>query len=182
VLTAPGRPTLAIVSGPPGSGKTTLAHALSRAVCFPVISQDEIRSGLVHGAGLDDDRALRTFFGALELLAGSGVSGIAEAAYPDRLWQQALERLCGVAQVRLVRCVIDPEIARTRILPEHAARSDPYQMNGPPFEGLRVDGVTQLDVETTEGYRPMFDQIVGYVSGGHSPGRVIRGRNGYLGA
>jgi adenylate kinase family enzyme len=39
------RPTLIIVSGPPGSGKTTLAHEIARAVGCPAICRDEIKEG-----------------------------------------------------------------------------------------------------------------------------------------
>jgi adenylate kinase family enzyme len=42
------RPTLIIVSGPPGSGKTTLAHEIARAVGCPAICRDEIKEGMVH--------------------------------------------------------------------------------------------------------------------------------------
>ena len=41
-------PTLIIVSGPAGSGKTTLAHAIASAVGCPAICRDEIKEGMVH--------------------------------------------------------------------------------------------------------------------------------------
>ncbi|MGY1899049.1 AAA family ATPase [Nocardia gipuzkoensis] len=38
----PRLPTLVVVSGPPGSGNTTLAHALAAAIGCPAIRRDEI--------------------------------------------------------------------------------------------------------------------------------------------
>lgn len=43
-----GVPTLALISGPPGFGKTTVAHALARVVGCPAVSRDEIKEGMVH--------------------------------------------------------------------------------------------------------------------------------------
>jgi uridine kinase len=39
------RPMLVVVSGPAGSGKTTLAHTIARAVGCPAICRDEIKEG-----------------------------------------------------------------------------------------------------------------------------------------
>jgi predicted kinase len=41
-------PTLVVVSGPAGAGKTTLAHRIAEAVGCPVICRDEIKEGMVH--------------------------------------------------------------------------------------------------------------------------------------
>ncbi len=43
------QPRLIVVSGPPASGNTTLAHAVARAVPCPAICRDEIKEGLAHG-------------------------------------------------------------------------------------------------------------------------------------
>jgi DNA polymerase III delta prime subunit len=37
------RPALVVVSGPPGSGKTTLAHKIARAAGCPAACRDEIK-------------------------------------------------------------------------------------------------------------------------------------------
>ena len=80
------RPTLIVVSGPAGSGKTTLAHAIASAVGCPAICRDEIKEGMVHAAwgptasGFvarpGDELTARTlpvFVGVLDLLVRAGV-------------------------------------------------------------------------------------------------------------
>lgn len=42
-------PRLIIVSGPPASGKTTLAHRLAESVGAPAICRDEIKEGMGPG-------------------------------------------------------------------------------------------------------------------------------------
>jgi hypothetical protein len=64
-------PTLVVVSGSPGSGKTTLGHKIALAVRYPAICRDEIKEGMVHASwgfvpGPVDEltmRTLPTFFG-----------------------------------------------------------------------------------------------------------------------
>jgi adenylate kinase family enzyme len=52
-------PTLIVVSGPPGSGKTTLAHQIARAVVSPSFHRDEIKEGMAHATPAFGDRRLR---------------------------------------------------------------------------------------------------------------------------
>ena len=88
------RASLTIVAGRPGSGKTTLAHTLARAIRCPAICRDEVKEGLVHsltpGAAITSDevqrQANRAFFRTVKepaLLAFSTASS--EAALPDAL-------------------------------------------------------------------------------------------------
>ncbi|WP_438803156.1 AAA family ATPase [Frankia gtarii] len=42
-----GRPVLAVVSGPPGTGKTTLAQTIAAVVGCPAVIRDEIKQGMV---------------------------------------------------------------------------------------------------------------------------------------
>ena len=80
------RPTLIVVSGPAGSGKTTLAHAIASAVGCPAVCRDEIKERMVHARGGHEAgfvaapgdeltaRTLPVFFGVLEVLLRAGVT------------------------------------------------------------------------------------------------------------
>jgi dephospho-CoA kinase len=49
------RPTLIVVTGRPGSGKTTLTRTLAPLVRCPVVSRDELKEGFVHTSGVPND-------------------------------------------------------------------------------------------------------------------------------
>lgn len=180
------RPTLIVVSGPAGSGKTTLAHAIASAVGCPAICRDEIKEGMVHAtwghaaAGFvarpGDELTVKTlpvFFGVLDLLLRAGVTTVAEAAFQDHVWRPRLEPLLDLAQLRIVHCTVDADLALRRSLrrardnPLRRAHADPdpERPPGPPSSFTRVALDTpSLEVDTTDGYQPGLDQIVAFVN------------------
>lgn len=173
-------PTLVVVSGPPGVGKTTLAHALADALGWPAVCRDEIKEALSPSAGPADQLDLTTlklFFRSLGELLESGTSVVAEAAYQDRLWRPGLEPLAELGRIRVVRCVVDPELARDRIAsraaeePARSVHADADLLHRiaqgqRPIESWKPIGldVPCLVVETTQGWKPSLDQIAAFAT------------------
>ncbi|MEV6635384.1 AAA family ATPase [Actinoplanes sp. NPDC051470] len=164
-------PALIVVSGQPGSGKTTLAHEIARAVGCPAICRDEIREGMTL-AGTPDRTMRRTydaFFDTLGVLLRAGCTVVAEAAFQDRLWRPILSPLAGLAAIRIVRCHVDPVVALARVeqrlaIPTRAAHDDRGHLSRPPdasWTPISLD-VPTLDVDTTDGYHPGLDLIAGF--------------------
>ena len=179
-------PRLIVVTGRPGSGKTTLTRGLSRAVRCPAVCRDEIREGLVNTTGVParpgDDAArqvFEAFFDTVGLLVGRRITIVAEAAFQHRLWAAKLEALRAAADVRIVVCEVDPLLARARDLERGSADPGRVWFHGDPavqaaregrelpiagYEPPRLD-VPTLRVDTSDGYRPGLDAIVGFANG-----------------
>ena len=181
-----GKPILVVVAGPPGAGKTTLAHLLARRIGCPAICRDEIKEGMVHATGgfvaaPGDELTLRTlptFFEVLELLLGAGVTTVAEAAFQDGVWRPRRQTLRGLADIRILHCRVTAETARARIHrrqdedPTRRAHADGRRIDQRThaakhdgFQRVRLDA-PELEVDTTDDYRPTLDEIVAFVNAG----------------
>ena len=180
-------PTLAVVSGPPGAGKTTLAHDLARRLGCPAVIRDEIKRGMVlaadtHRVGLDDPldyAALDAFFAVLATLLRAGVTVVAEAAYQDRLWRPGLDDMAKIARIRVVRCTVPSSLAYDRIRrrrdhdPHRGAHADRQLLDEldsgrrtlDSFVWISLDA-PMLVVETSDGYRPGLNDIADFVTTG----------------
>jgi predicted kinase len=170
------RPTLVIVSGPAGAGKTTLAHRLAGIIGCPALCRDEIKEGMIAATsgfvpGPSDPLTVRTyslFFAAIRLFLEHGVTHIAEAAFAHQNWARGLEPLQPLAELRIVRCQAASALAKARVerrrleQPSRAAHDDSHHISGERFDHIRL-GAPTLDVDTTNGYRPELAAVARFV-------------------
>ncbi|MDT0464443.1 AAA family ATPase [Streptomyces gibsoniae] len=176
-------PTLIVVSGGPGTGKTTLAHELARVLGCPAVIRDEIKQGMVmshpgYRGGGDDPLnrpTLGAFFATLKVLLEAGVTLVAEAAFQDRLWRPDLEPLTGLAHLRVIRCTTAADVAHDRIVrrtredAHRAAHGDHDLLDAiaagehslQSFVPISLD-VPTLTVDTSNGYRPSLRDIAAF--------------------
>jgi predicted kinase len=172
-------PTLIVISGPAGSGKTRLAHALAEAIGCPAVCRDEIKEGMVHAEGRDfrasvgDALTRRTFplfFEVIRLLVTAGVTVVAEAAFQDPRWRDGLAPMLSLARLRIIQCTVSDAVARERVArrmgdPSRRAHADAdwlVQQSTHPFERLSLPAPS-VTVDTTGGYVPDLSEIVAFV-------------------
>ncbi len=125
-------PTVLLIGGSPGTGKTTLAHALGDRLGYLVLSSDELRKDLA-GRGhhehdvvaVDDgiyseastDATYRTLLEHADAVLQRAHSVVLDASWHDdtrRAEARALAQRLG-ARVVEVECVVAAEVAKTRI-------------------------------------------------------------------
>ncbi len=166
-----------IISGPAGTGKTTLAHELARAIGCPAICRDEIKEGMVHATGAFDagpgdaltERTLPLFFAVVRVLIEGLVTIIAEAAFQDHVWRPNLDPLADLADLRVVQCHTDPDTALRRMrqrAPRVAHADASVVEDAEYFNRFRRVAIAapSIDVDTTSGYRPSIAQLVAFVN------------------
>jgi len=181
-------PALVVVTGRPGSGKTSLAHELARTIHCPLISRDEMKEGFVNtigevGSPGHDEIArhiYNTFFDAIELLLSRRITIVAEAAFQHKRWAPKLELLQQIARLRMIVCQVDPELARRRHVERGLADANRERFHGDPavqaaregvvlpiepYDPPHIANVPLLTVDTSNGYQPGLDAIAAFARG-----------------
>jgi predicted kinase len=168
-------PYLVMVSGAPGSGKTTLARHLAEALDVPWLSRDTFSRGIrrTEGTMPPSNRSWSVWYGTLAHLLGHSVSlvmdqtmyrGMAEADISLHLL-----RLC---RPRLIHCHAPDALQRfkARERAQHGESSSEYQrvlglaLEAQPTTLEPPDlGVALLRVDTSDGYHPSVDEMLEFI-------------------
>jgi predicted kinase len=179
-----GRPRLVLVTGAPASGKTTLADRLGPALHLPVLSRDRLKALLadalpdpaVSDVVLLRQTHVRLFFDLLAYVLASGPGLVAESALDVGLAPNDLRPALAGADAVVVHCDLPPDLSlqrfseRVRRGERHRAHDDVAHLDLIARDATAWDryreppplGVPVLRVDTTDGYRPSFEEIVAF--------------------
>jgi len=177
-------PNIIVVTGPPGSGKTTLAHKLSKEIGCPAICRDEIKAGYVitqnkSHAELGDGvnaKIYDVFFEIVNAYLRYEVTVVIDAAFQHKVWAPRLNEIKNVAKLKLLICNVDPLVAFERRQQRLLANPNREKFHGekmkvalsntnapqiydPPF----LD-VPTLRVNTMNQYDPGFETILHFIT------------------
>ena len=179
------RPVLVLVSGAPGSGKTTLAARLATDLRLPLLTKDAIKEALLDAVAAPDRArsrelgaaAFAVLYAVVGRLLDADVGAVAEGNFRRGSSEEDLRPLAARARTRLVHCETGPE-ATIRRYAERAARGErhPGHHDGAALADLRRDldagiyaplelGVPTLRVDTTAGYAPDLEAILAFAVG-----------------
>jgi predicted kinase len=113
-----------VISGPPGSGKTTLSRQVAEALGLPLLAKDTIKEALMtvlEVPDVDSSRTLgRAAVAALYAVAAEAGRGVLESAWHRQLAVIDLAALPGAIVEVFCRC--DQDVAQARYVSRSATR------------------------------------------------------------
>lgn len=176
------KPKCIVVTGRPGSGKSTLTDKLSKQLYLPKISRDEFKEGYVNTFGVKHDELQegtngivnQVFFETILYMLRGDISVIIEAAFDHAIWNHIIPDVMRIAEVYIVVCDLDAELSARRHLERGLAnpkrefyhgdkrvsvfRETGQFMPGGDYMPPQYD-VPTLHVSTVDGYDPSLEEI-----------------------
>jgi predicted kinase len=181
------RPLLVIVSGAPGSGKTTLATALAEELQLPLLARDTLKEAIADalepgedgaaGVSPSDSAAIgraayAIVFAVTDRLLDAGVGVIVESNFRRGFSEVWLEPRVAKGTAVLVHCeasrelIVERFVGRAGSPGRHRVHPDldrlgvlREELAAGRFEPLELDAVV-IRVDTSSGYRPPLPEIL----------------------
>jgi len=182
------KPLIVYVSGAPGSGKTTLARKIAQELYIPQVSSDLVHGGVRFTEGKPNDRKVslhNVFVPLLVEMARKKISFVVDHVLQRNLSERdVVDKLTPYATLVYIHtCTNDPiarhlerELTRTDrgvILSnqERIERSEYHRQNLSHTEHPLDLGISPLEVDTTDGYQPVFADIIAFIENAYTGGR-----------
>jgi predicted kinase len=175
-----------LLSGPPASGKSTLAGHLARACSLPVVSRDALKEQLAdvlgaptYAEGERVGREADALTHQLTLALGRTGAGVVTEGWLQRGASEPIVRpLLDTSRVVQVHCAVPPDA----VIERYAARFARGERHPCHYDGEKIarvrSGAVQVDwtrfapldlavptrsVGTAAGYTPALDEILSFV-------------------
>jgi len=182
------KPKCVVVTGRPGSGKSTLIDKLSKQLYLPKVSRDEIKEGYVNTFQLKHDllpketnKIVNDVFKKIVLdYLEAKVSVIIEAAFNHQIWDYFIPEFIKSSDLYLLICTLDAEKSGRRHLERGLLnpkreyfhgdkRVTIYRETGIFEPGEEYDppkfNVPILNISTEDGYQPSLNDIEKFIIG-----------------
>jgi uncharacterized protein len=162
------QPLRLLVSGPPASGKSTIARTIAAAADVPLLSSDDVRPRDDTGHGHYDTESRARVYKRLAASARSADSFVVDATFGERRLQDAFFDVFGDGEhVSVIECTAPADVllARARSRPSGASEADPEvtAMLLERYVSCAPAGVSRVAVDTTASTRSNLAHIAGWL-------------------
>ena len=177
-------PMLIVVSGAPGSGKTTLAGRIADELGLPLISRDAIKEALADAVGLPHtveessrlgDAAYAAMFALARSTLEAGRIAVLDSNFRHGRSERELVAVAAGSPVRVIHCEADPATIERRYLGraptrhpshlDHLRTGDVLRgVTDGTYEPVAIPGAPVLVVDTSDDEMPAIGPIRSFLS------------------
>ncbi|MDI3341159.1 MAG: AAA family ATPase [Sphaerobacter sp.] len=185
-LVEPARPTLFLVGGLSGTGKSVIAYRLARALGASLASSDVVRKQIAgrpvesrepvpYGTGIYDpgltERTYRALLERAHAALASGRSAVLDATFLDPAWRLAARDVAAAlgAELLLIECQCPSEVVEQRLARRSGLMTDPSEADWAVYQEQRrrygdrlqpLEGVPQVTLDTNRPTAQVLDDIL----------------------